>query len=218
MTREEEISALMDGELDGRQRDVLLDAMARAGEDADRWERYHLIRDALHNELPERLDIDLAGRVRTALENEPTVLAPHRGHRLWRRWGTHVGRQVAGFAVAATVAVAVVSVAWQPDGAGPGPAGSEPLTAERGDVPGGDEGSRLAAAPPEAGSSRVASGGNSAARGASSGTGGGGSALERYMINHSEYSSSASVQGMLPYMRVVGHSAESGGTEGNGRR
>lgn len=218
MTREEEISALMDGELDGRRRDALLDAMARTGDEADRWERYHLIRDALHNELPERLDIDLAARVRASLEDEPTVLAPRRGRRVWRRWGAHVGRQAAGLAVAASVAVAVVTVAWQPDGAGPGPAGDESLTAERGEVRGGGEGSRLAVAPPEDGTSRVASGGDSAARGAPSGSGGGGSALERYMINHSEYTSSASVQGMLPYMRVVGHSAEGGGTEGNGRR
>lgn len=206
----------MDDELDGGRRTALLDDLGRTGEAADRWERYHLIRDALNNELPERLDVDLAARVRASVADEPTVLAP-RGRRRWRHWGAHAGRQVAGLAVAASVTVAVVMVAWQPEGAGPGQAATDPLSAERGEVPARGEESRLAASSGD-GVARVVAGGESDARGSAPGTPRGGAALERYLINHSEYSSSASVQGMLPYMRVVGHSAEGEGAEGDGRR
>lgn len=127
MTRayEEQVSALVDGELQGDELQALLD---RAGADEElglRMERYALIRDALHRNLPDRVRADggLARQVSLALESEPahrcaprpTAPAPRA-----RRWVA----PFAGMAMAASVAVVAVMV-WpgseQPQSAGTGP-------------------------------------------------------------------------------------------------
>ncbi len=69
----ERVSALMDNQLQSEQslKALLDDPSASAT-----WERYHLIGDALRDELPEQLDLSLLQRIADALEQEPVVLAP----------------------------------------------------------------------------------------------------------------------------------------------
>ena len=201
MNRDEQLSALMDGELEDPLRDESLAAVGRDAEMAARWERYHLISDVLHREVSgASLTGGLAERVSEALRDEPTVLAPRPP--AWRRLGARVGRQVAGLAVAASVAVAVVLVAWQPQTPDIGTGAGERLAGERGQVAAPDEGGQLA---------RVAEGSGGGGQADNPRTAGapsrGGSPLERYLVNHSEYSVSGGVLGRLPYMRVVGHSS-----------
>ncbi len=114
----ERISSLIDGEYDGAlDVDSCLDHLAENKEASHRWERYHLIGDALKRNLPPVIDSQLASRVMAELENEPTVLAPPRTN-------SSIGKQIAGLAVAAsvaTIAVLGVQFMYKEDGLAPSP-------------------------------------------------------------------------------------------------
>lgn len=139
-----------------------------------RWQRYHLIRDTLTNHLPEQGVADISTHVAEALKHEPTVLAPVR-----KRITQKIMKQAAGLAVAASVAtVAVVSVQTTQV------ARNENTTAiARIEQPRIDT-SAIAKA-------RLR---NQAIQ----------SKLSGYLVNHNEYSVTARMQGMMPYMRIVG--------------
>ena len=185
----EAISALVDDEVTSREGASAVDELLADEELAGRWERYHLIRDAMHHNLPEHPEVDLATRIRQQLETEPTPLRARRRPD-WR----HVGRQAAGLAVAASVTVAVFLGVWQgPEPAGLG--GEAPLSAEGG--------TGVGTGVADSGFSRVASGGAADTTPATSRQRSAAS-LERYLVNHSEFASSSSMRGMLPYTRVVG--------------
>lgn len=72
----EEISALMDDELDADSRQHLLKALAAGGEPAASWSTYHLIGDAMRGERLLRADFHT--KLMQQLDAEPTVLAPVR--------------------------------------------------------------------------------------------------------------------------------------------
>jgi sigma-E factor negative regulatory protein RseA len=114
----EQISSMVDGELDDTLDDKsCFDHLVENKEAGHRWERYHLISDALKRNLPRFIDNQLASRVMAELENEPTVLAPPRANSL-------IGKQVAGLAIAAsvaTVAVLGVQFMYKEDGMAPLP-------------------------------------------------------------------------------------------------
>ena len=71
-----EISALLDGELDGREAAAPLNALKEEGELRDRWRSYHLIGDAMRD--TRMLSPGFADRVAAKLAQEPTVMAPGR--------------------------------------------------------------------------------------------------------------------------------------------
>jgi sigma-E factor negative regulatory protein RseA len=103
----EKISALLDGELEQRDVTPVLKAVGREPELLKAWERYHLISVTLKNELEASVAPDLADRIASEIRNEPTRLAPHAARRRVGR----ITKQVAGLAIAATVAgVAVISL------------------------------------------------------------------------------------------------------------
>lgn len=101
---DEQISALMDGELSERELPGVLESLRKNPELTGRWQRYHLVRDALHGTLSEHVHVDLSARVRDALRDEPTVLAPPRRSWDFRPWL----RQAAGMAIAASVAAIAI--------------------------------------------------------------------------------------------------------------
>ena len=70
----ENISALMDGELEERAAGEAMDSLRREGEAAEAWRTYHLIGDAMRDSR--RLSAGFASRVAQRLAAEPTVLAP----------------------------------------------------------------------------------------------------------------------------------------------
>jgi sigma-E factor negative regulatory protein RseA len=79
----EKISALMDGELDGKAAAALIDELQRDmrsrehdGEALDAWRTYHLVSDAMRDARP--LSAGFRDRVLERLAAEPTVLAPRR--------------------------------------------------------------------------------------------------------------------------------------------
>lgn len=76
----EQISALVDGELQDK---VLLEQLGAEPELADTFARYHLFGDALRNDLPEYLALDLSESVMAALADEaPHALTSHQHHEL----------------------------------------------------------------------------------------------------------------------------------------
>jgi sigma-E factor negative regulatory protein RseA len=107
-TSKERISALMDNELPSEQS---MKALLEDPSLSATWERYHLIGDALRDELPEYLDETLSQRIANALEQEPTILAPKPQRSFLSVVQPKVKQfiQVAGqYGIAASVAVAVL--------------------------------------------------------------------------------------------------------------
>lgn len=70
------LSALKDGELKEQDFARLAPQMYSDSGLRQRWDRYHLIGQAMRNNLPAVLQHDLASRVSAALQNEPTILSP----------------------------------------------------------------------------------------------------------------------------------------------
>jgi len=70
----EQLSALMDGELELEANPHLYTALRKSNEAAECWSTYHLIGDVMRGELPMRAG--LHARVMQQLESEPIVLAP----------------------------------------------------------------------------------------------------------------------------------------------
>jgi sigma-E factor negative regulatory protein RseA len=98
------VSALMDGELEAHELRPLLEQVARSESLRQDWRTYGLIGDAIRGE--HKLEVDLAGRVMAALQNEATVLCPE-NVRKSNEWPA--GRRF--MAMAASVA-GVGVVAW----------------------------------------------------------------------------------------------------------
>lgn len=107
--RKEQLSAFVDG----NDHDDMLDQILSDSELKQRWHNYHLIGDAMRNELPKQLDFDIAANVAAAIESEPTVLAPTATKRRFAVPAKVIqfGKQVGQYAIAAGVAaVAVIGV------------------------------------------------------------------------------------------------------------
>ncbi|HSH27633.1 MAG TPA: RseA family anti-sigma factor [Wenzhouxiangella sp.] len=93
----ENLSSLMDGELDRKGRKFLLRRLAGDADMKASWNRMHLVRACLHQE--DLASGDLVGRVAAALDAEP---APSRS------LPARLLRPVAGGAIAASVAVMAI--------------------------------------------------------------------------------------------------------------
>jgi sigma-E factor negative regulatory protein RseA len=115
MANKEHISALVDGEI---QDSALLEQLGNDRELSDTFGRYHLYGDALRNELPHHLQLDLSERVAAALADEPAIIAAPapsapKGEKagvirpLFGRVAPML-RHVGQFAVAASVSAAVI--------------------------------------------------------------------------------------------------------------
>ena len=99
------ISALMDGELEDREIAETLRALRRDGELRSQWCDCQVIGAALRGES--ELDIDVAARVMSALDLEPTVMAPGpRRMPEWQRPVLALAASAAGVAVVAWLALA----------------------------------------------------------------------------------------------------------------
>lgn len=73
---DERISALVDGELSKEECKRLLEEMRVDPDSAASWCHYHLISDALKNNLPSSISTDFAARLSKALDNEPPLETP----------------------------------------------------------------------------------------------------------------------------------------------
>ncbi len=113
----EELSALLDDELDSARMQQVLDAMKEDYHLRESWDHYSLIGDVLRGEAVRHTSGGVASRVTAALANEPAIIAvPSRPDESKDvsynpaktiRWL----RPVAGMALAASVAVMAIYVA-----------------------------------------------------------------------------------------------------------
>lgn len=113
VTKNERLSALVDGETDSFETRRLIDELVRSEEDGRRWERYHLIGDSLRGGVRRTAPADFVDGIRDALADEPALAAsPQRATPRWLK-------PVAGAGVAAAVAM-VTLVGMQMIGDDPG--------------------------------------------------------------------------------------------------
>lgn len=114
----ENLSALVDGEYTDK---GIIDELSSDETLASRWQSYHLVKDAMRNELPDELHLNIADAVAEALESEPTVIGPNYSVKdtstrdnakkvVKPLFGNVMPlfRQGGQFAIAASVAVAVI--------------------------------------------------------------------------------------------------------------
>lgn len=169
----EQLSALIDGECETPEVELAILRLCKDKELQACWESYHLISDALKNNIPEVINTGFCDRLSQAIATGS--LPPAKAsvpQYSWRKPAT-------GVALAASVAVvALIGLkAFQP-----GDAGSPTLTAA---APATERASASYAGPdgPRPFNPR----------------------LNNYLVNHNEYASMASVNGMMPYVRMVGY-------------
>ncbi|MDT8405383.1 sigma-E factor negative regulatory protein [Sulfuriflexus sp.] len=114
---DERLSAFVDGELEQVEADRLISDMLSNPELRSRWLRYQRAGSALRHEGDISSAADLLAGVQARLASEPTLFAPQ--HR--RRHLSATFKQVAGMAIAATVAaVAVLMIQPAEKAFGPG--------------------------------------------------------------------------------------------------
>jgi sigma-E factor negative regulatory protein RseA len=73
----QEISSLMDGELEAHEAERVIRSCCASSEAAQKWQEYHLIGDVLRGGKPH--PTGTAERVRQALQSEPAIIARPRG-------------------------------------------------------------------------------------------------------------------------------------------
>ncbi len=170
------VSASVDGELDPHEHRRLLSRLAEDGALKHRFERYHLIGEALRGDLPEAVPKGLADRVREVLSQEPTVCAPpaREPGSPPRETGAVASRlrPLVGLALAAAFAAVTFVVLNAPDEVGP------PVTV---------------ATAPVTSPARLATAQRVDAR------------LNAYLVGHYEHAPSGGFTGVLPYATLVSH-------------
>ncbi len=180
--KNEELSALIDGEYEGNN-DKVYDDLVRSEEMRDTWSRYHLIGDCLREQLPEKISSNISTAVFKTLHNEPTVLAPQNTKRFNLK-------PLAGFAIAASVAMAAVFTVQNSNEVNS--VSTSPVLATNTTAPQSQTYSfpdaqvlpasvRKSDTPEEVANQR----------------------LNNYLMNHNEYRSNGSMNGILPYVRLV---------------
>lgn len=173
----EQVSALMDCECSVAEMELALRRLTRDSDIKAQWQRYHLIGDALKNNLPEVIDVDFAERVRQAIDTSPPLqTTPASSHFLPASWY----KPVAGFAVAASVALMGVLAL-------------EPILSKQTETPSSAALADTSPQPKVQIASSAVPDRDMEAR------------LANYLVNHNEYASMNSVRGVLPYVHMVSY-------------
>jgi len=179
---DDNLSALVDGELDSTRAKHLITDITASDELRARWANYHVISDAMQGNGQHNQTIDLSAQISAALEDEPTVLAP----RSRTRTIPAMFKQVAGMAVAATVAAAAVLMLQPTE---PGVFNQTEMVAGLGSPVGQLKEERI----------RV----NNSGMNWSATQPSVASRLNGYLVNHNGYSTA--VRGNLPFASIVGY-------------
>lgn len=183
-SNKEQLSAFIDGE---HGTDNVLDKLICDEEMKQTWSRYHLIGDCLRDNMPEQISNQISQNVSQALQNEPTVLAP-------KKKSLDL-KPLAGFAIAASVAMAAVFTI-QTDNDVVSPLNNAPTVANITPVqitPAQTE--TVNFSQPQALPAAVTHSDtpNSVAN----------ERLNNYLLNHNEYRSNAGMNGIMPHVRMV---------------
>ncbi len=177
----EQISALMDDEVDSDARSFLLRRMADDEAFRDRWARYHLISEALKNNISDRTDPLFAERVRHAVAEQAPLAgrtAVTRSRQATHRWR----RPAVGLAAAASLAALAVMGLQT---------GTEPST---------DGGALVASLPDTTPSVKSVAFGGSQDQMIQR--------LQPYVQDHNGHAAHSPMRGSVPYVRLVSHSVK----------
>lgn len=188
----EKLSALVDNELDELDERRVMKALEKDADLRKTWERYHLVRSVLHQELDVLVPSGMAARVAAQIESEPANVASFRRRKISRTAGT--------LAMAASVAViAVTAVQWF----------NRPVTAPIPSLAAGQSVpvDPVAAPVPSLAVSQTAPDNYIRADATrwdvkepeTEST------LNAFLVEHNEFASSSGIGGMMPYVRVVGY-------------
>lgn len=182
-SNKEQLSAFIDGE---HGTDNVLDKLIYDEEMKQTWSRYHLIGDCLRDNMPQQISNQMSQNVSQALQNEPTVLAPKKKPLDLK--------PLAGFAIAASVAMAAVFTI-QTDNDVVSPSNNAPAVANVAPVQITPQTETLNFSQPQALPAAVTHSDtpNSVAN----------ERLNNYLLNHNEYRSNAGMNGIMPHVRMV---------------
>lgn len=175
---DEQLSAFVDGELASKETDALISKILDNDELRSRWANYHLLGHSIHGESTNNT-VDLSSSISAALADEPTVFAPQRRKRVIPA----AIKQVAGMAIAATVAAAAVLMVQPEEQNLFNPAGGgnvASITTKQNVVPVAEHGVNWSVAQPSVASK-----------------------LNTYLVNHNAYSTP--VRGTLPFAPIVSY-------------
>lgn len=97
------ISALMDGELEDYNASAALQSLKSRDDLRDQWLNFHVIGDALRQDA--QLSYSVAAKFRERLTREPTVLAPRRASAMPRKMALSAAASVAAVAMVGWLAL-----------------------------------------------------------------------------------------------------------------
>ncbi|MEN8166442.1 MAG: sigma-E factor negative regulatory protein [Pseudomonadota bacterium] len=103
---QERLSALVDKELPHNEITGEIGKLLKNSPGHEVWSRYHLIGDAIRQEVGPVVDLQLADRISKRVQDEPVVLAPHAMQHPTAKWL----KPTSGLAIAASVALLAVAV------------------------------------------------------------------------------------------------------------
>jgi sigma-E factor negative regulatory protein RseA len=185
----EKLSALVDNEISGHEISNEINKLKKDRASMDIWSRYHLIGDAMRNELGQIHDTNMAHSISQRLENEPVVLAPA----ALNRTGSNKKRTITGLAVAASLTALAVVMAPQlinPDGSeAPNQLASSDQLPMSNELPMSnavlvaEDGTRWKLLQKPKVESR----------------------LNHYLLNHQDLSPSSNIKGIMPYATFVSY-------------
>ncbi len=171
----DKLSALMDGELEPADSKRQIERLENDPDLATGWQTYHLIRDALRDDL--NLNPVFSHRFHERLVQEPTVLAPRRlVPQPIVRHALPIAASVAGVAVVAWLALS------SPVTTGPAPLVAQVRTAPDAQV--------RTAPDAQQGTAQIPAGSRHAG-------------IPEYLVAHQEFSPSTAMQGVASYVRTV---------------
>ena len=104
----EEVSMLMDDEVDEHSRARIIRKLHDDAGMKSCWERYHLISEALRNNLPEIIDLDLPNRIASIIHNDPHQDSRYQDIQFKPETTVRSNKTVTGLALAASLAVIAV--------------------------------------------------------------------------------------------------------------
>jgi sigma-E factor negative regulatory protein RseA len=179
----ESMSAFMDGEAPRYEGSRLMAVLKSDAQARQCWANYHLISDAIRNNLPPAVDEGLADRVAEQIAVEPSYLLRRRWHRSAPQWV----KQAGGLALVASVtAITILGVQSYRQSSAPTLQPPLQVASSAASVPG-------ALLPPgtvrpvHSVSPRMLNRVNS------------------MVVNHNEVSSGLPMQGVMPYARLVNY-------------
>jgi sigma-E factor negative regulatory protein RseA len=190
----ERLSALVDDEISGHEISGEINKLKNNQESLDIWSRYHLIGDAMRNELGQFHDPQMARLISQRLKSEPAILAPAAIKR-----HSNKKRALTGLAIAASLTAVAVVIA--PQLINPGSSEAPNQLASSNQLPVGNQ-QPVANQQPASNTIHVAEDGTRwellkkpkvESR------------LNDYLLNHQDLSPSSNIKGIMPYATFVSY-------------